>query len=115
MARRRVVFNALRSSIKPQIFNRTRTMFTDPISAIFHAHRERILLAAAGLMMLILLFSVGSVASAQVNKAKVREAAHASQYQELAQCLENSRGAQIDACKRQVGQARTQTPLADAG
>ncbi|MES2423771.1 MAG: hypothetical protein V4562_05035 [Pseudomonadota bacterium] len=90
-------------------------MFTDQLSAVFHAHRERILLASAGVLMLILLFSVGSVASAQVNKAKLREAAHASQYQELAQCLENSRGAQIDACKRQVGQARSQTLLAEAG
>jgi hypothetical protein len=89
-------------------------MFFNHLQTVFHAHRERVMLAAAGLLMVGLLLSVGSVASAQVNKAKLREAAQASQYQELAQCLESSRGAQIDACRRQAGQARAQTVVANA-
>lgn len=69
-------------------------------------HRTEALLGGAALLMLGMLFAMGSVAHGQVQRAQERDATRAVQHQERLECIAASRGQPMQACATQAGMAR---------
>jgi hypothetical protein len=73
-------------------------MFSDHLRKIDDAPAKTLLLIAAGLIIVCQLVAMVLVTGAQVEKAQLREASHASAMAVRAGCIESSRGAALRNC-----------------
>jgi hypothetical protein len=75
-------------------------MFSDHLRKIDDAPTKTLLLVAAGLVIFCQLVAMVMVADAQVEKAQLREASHASARAATAWCVQSSSGAALRDCDR---------------
>ena len=75
-------------------------MFSDHLRKVGEFPVKPVLFAAAGLAIVCQLVAMVMVVSAQVEKAQMRDASHASARAAMAGCIESSRGAALRDCER---------------
>lgn len=75
-------------------------MFSDHLQIIDNAPIKKMLLIAAGLLVVCQLVAMALVAEGQVEKAHVRDASQASFQAAMASCVASNRGMDLKDCKR---------------
>ena len=75
-------------------------MFSDHLKTIDELPTNKLLLLAAGLVLVCQLVAMGIVAGGQVDKAQLRRATHASVQSAMASCVENRHGSALNDCAR---------------
>ncbi len=76
------------------------SMFSEQLKPVDKMSANKLLLLAAGLVLVCLLVAVALVAGGQVQKAELRQLSQASFQSALASCLQSRQGSELGDCAR---------------